>query len=316
MCNMNIKTIFFLIAASFSTSLTANHSSRQDYIDTWKHEAMDQMNLYNIPASITLAQAILESQYGNSKLSTEANNHFGIKCHKWTGDTFIQDDDTRNECFRKYNNADESFKDHSEFLKYRSRYANLFTLKISDYKGWAKGLKKSGYATNPKYADLLIDIIEEYKLYQYDTPSKLKPFVVLAIGNKQEKQLIKTKINPKVFNKHQIQTMSNGVRYIVSKKGDTFFKISKEFEIGMWQLYKYNDYGKNKDVLVPGDLVYLQPKRAKVGKKDKKAIVLDENSSLRKLSQKYGVKLSSLQRKNHIERPDETLTSGTKIFLR
>lgn len=278
---------------------------------------MNQMNVYNIPASITLAQAVLESQYGNSRLSTMANNHFGIKCHKWTGPTFYQDDDKKNECFRKYKDAKESFKDHSEFLKYRDRYASLFNLKISDYKGWARGLKKCGYATNPKYAELLIKIIEDYQLYQYDTPGKIPPMTVHSIGNKTDHKNIKySATNPMPLNRHKVQSMSNGVKYIVAQRGDTFYKITKEFELGLWQLYKYNDYGKKKDVLVPGDIIFLQPKKSKVGKHDQKTIVLEKNTSLRQISQRYGVKLTSLQRKNNITRPDETLTSGTKIFLK
>lgn len=314
---MNLKTSLVILLISLSSFSFGNYASKKDYIETWKDEAVHQMNLYDIPASITLAQAILESQYGNSKLSTEANNHFGIKCHKWTGETYTQDDDARNECFRKYENAKESFNDHSEFLKYRDRYASLFTLKISDYKSWAKGLKKCGYATNPKYAELLIDIIEEYELYKYDIPEKVKHLEAQEIGHKTDEKLLSfSTVNPPKRNSHEVEVMSNGVHFIVSKKGDTFYKIAQEFELGMWQLYKYNDYGKKKDVLIPGDIVYLQPKKGKVGKKENKEITLDENSSLRKLSQKYGVKLSSLQKKNNITRPDETLTSGTKIFLK
>ena len=312
-----MRTLILIFTIGITHLTFGSYASKRDYIENWKDEAMNQMNLYNIPASITLAQAVLESQYGNSKLSTEANNHFGIKCHKWTGDTFFQDDDKKNECFRKYNNAKESFSDHSKFLKHRSRYASLFTLKISDYKGWAKGLKKCGYATNPKYADLLIKLIEDYKLYEYDTPEKIPPMTVHSIGNKSKhKQIQYSTFAPLPLNRHKILSMSNGVKYIVAQRGDTFYKISKEFELGLWQLYRYNDYGKHKDVLVPGDIVYLQPKKSKVGKKHNKTITLNENSSLRKISQKYGVKLSSLQRRNNIIRPDETLTSGTKIFLK
>lgn len=312
-----MKKLIFLLAVGLTNFSFGFYASKKDYIETWKEEAINQMNLYQIPASITLAQAVLESQYGNSKLSTEANNHFGIKCHKWTGETFIQDDDRKNECFRKYSNAKESFKDHSEFLKYRSRYAQLFELKMTDYKAWAKGLKKCGYATNPKYANLLIDIIEKYQLYKYDYPSKVEKVSVHSIANNTENKTIKasTFIAPQP-NKHDVKIKPNGVHYVVAKKGDTFYKIAKEFELGMWQLYKYNDYGKQKDVLVPGDIVYLQPKKSKPGKHHDKTVVLKENSSLRKLSQEYAVKLSTLLKKNNLEMPDETLATGTKIILK
>jgi len=147
-----------------------NHSkySTEDYIAIYKNTAIHLMKKNGIPASIILAQGILESSNGNSELARNANNHFGIKCTSdWNGKTYTMDDDKRNECFRRYPNADASFKDHSEFLK-RSRYAHLFDLGTEDYKGWARGLKKAGYATNPKYPQLLITIIEKYRLYKLD----------------------------------------------------------------------------------------------------------------------------------------------------
>ncbi|MEZ4938288.1 MAG: glucosaminidase domain-containing protein [Crocinitomicaceae bacterium] len=312
-----MKKVIFILAVGLTQFSFGHYATRKDYIETWKDEAIKQMNQYQIPASITLAQAVLESQYGNSKLSTEANNHFGIKCHKWTGETFFQDDDAKNECFRKYDNPNESFKDHSEFLKYRDRYATLFELKLTDYKSWAKGLKKCGYATNPKYADLLIDIIEEYQLYQYDYPPKVAKVSVHSIENKTEYKSIKSGsfIAPK-HNKHKVEVKPNGVHFVVAQKGDTFYKISKEFELGLWQLYKYNDYGKKKDVLIPGDIIYLQPKKGKPGKQHDRTITLIEASSLREISQKYAMKLNVLLKKNNVSQPDETLASGTKIILK
>ena len=148
--------------------------TRQEYIEKYKDDAISEMHRSGVPASITLAQGILESGDGNSKMARVAKNHFGIKCHSdWKGKTFIQDDDTKNECFRKYKSVLDSYKDHSDFLK-RRRYAALFELKITDYKSWAKGLKKAGYATNPKYPQLLIGIIEANELYQYDSKKSKK----------------------------------------------------------------------------------------------------------------------------------------------
>lgn len=312
-----MKKLILILAVGLTNFSFGYYASRKDYIETWKEEAINQMHLYQIPASITLAQAVLESQYGNSKLSTEANNHFGIKCHKWTGDTFFQDDDKKNECFRKYENAKESFKDHSEFLKYRNRYASLFELKMTDYKSWAKGLKKCGYATNPKYAQLLINIIEEYQLYEYDQPQRIAKVTVHSIENSNTDKSIKISafVAPKL-NTHKVKAKPNGVHYVVAKKGDTFYKISKEFELGLWQLYKYNDYGKKKDVLVPGDIVYLQPKKGKPGKHHDKEITLKKEASLRQISQEYAMKLSKLLKKNNLSTPDETLAAGTKIILK
>jgi len=232
------------------------------YIEQWNTTALEQMHEHLIPASITLAQGILESGSGNSRLAKQANNHFGIKCHKsWTGDTFIQDDDKKDECFRSYYSANESYNDHSLFLK-RSRYAGLFELRLDDYKGWAKGLKSAGYATNPKYAHLLIDLIERYHLYQYDRMStadvvsirkakkrnSIKPFVNQKQDTKKntskpiatepaEKKVDKAPNysgNISVLEigqmKHSVELSDNRVKYIVVKEGDTFYRIDMEFE--------------------------------------------------------------------------------------
>ena len=148
--------------------------SRKEYIEKYSSLAVKQMHQYKIPASITLAQGILESNNGNSRLATKANNHFGIKCHGWAGKKIFADDDKKNECFRNYKNVLESFVDHSLFLNKYSRYEFLFDYKITDYKSWAKGLKKAGYATNNKYPELLIKIIEENKLYQFDSKKLIR----------------------------------------------------------------------------------------------------------------------------------------------
>ena len=160
--------IYLIISFLFCNTVAAKEISRKEYIKTYQHIAIRQMNQYGIPASIILAQACLESGNGNSRLAVQANNHFGIKCHNWTGKKIYHDDDQKGECFRKYTNAEDSFKDHSEFLSNGKRYQSLFDLKKTDYKSWAHGLKAAGYATNPKYAQMLIDIIEDNQLYQYD----------------------------------------------------------------------------------------------------------------------------------------------------
>lgn len=165
-----IKFSILLLFLFTAIGVSAQQFTREQYIYKYKDIAIQQMKKYKIPASITLAQGCLESGDGNSALARRANNHFGIKCHdNWNGKTYRKNDDARRECFRKYNKAEDSYVDHSKFLTERSRYNSLFDLKITDYKGWAHGLKAAGYATNPKYAKLLIDIIEEYHLYKYDT---------------------------------------------------------------------------------------------------------------------------------------------------
>ena len=147
-------------------------NSIQQYIDFFKSEAIQEMKLYGIPASITLAQGILESGSGKGRLAKEANNHFGIKCHDWKGERIFHDDDRVQECFRKYDHPKQSYRDHSLFLVKRKRYSNLFKFKTTDYKSWAKGLKKAGYATDPKYPKKLISLIERYELYKYDIYNK------------------------------------------------------------------------------------------------------------------------------------------------
>lgn len=278
--------------------------SKKEYVDMWRTTAIQQMIQHNIPASITLAQGVLESGSGNSILARQGNNHFGIKCSDWDGKTMYMDDDQKGECFRVYDSAEESYVDHSEFLKTRKRYSNLFSLESTDYKSWAKGLKEAGYATNPKYPDLLIEIIEDLKLYEFD-----------KLGTQNDKvapDLLASKsISSEV--KHSVMTHDNKVKYIIAKKGDTFYRISKEFGLGLWQLYKYNDFGPRKDVLVEGDIVYIQPKR---NKSKSKSVQLSKSMSLRELSQIEAVKLTTLMKRNDISSGDQLLPKGEKVTLR
>jgi len=265
-------------------------------------------------------------------LAKEANNHFGIKCHEnWNGATFIQDDDTKNECFRSYKSADESYNDHSLFLTGRKRYAALFDLELTDYKGWAKGLKTAGYATNPKYAQLLIDIIERFNLFEYDSNPEL------ALQQNKEKELTasnnnnvivdvkpthtisnpenKSEITYEVtYKSHQKYTNHNNVTYVKAQAGDTFYKIAKEFGLGLQQLYKYNEFNK-KDVLKEGDIIYIVPKKSKA-KKGNNVYVCAHETTLREIAHAEGLKLNSLLKLNLSENPDEILTKGTKVILR
>ncbi|MDB9712498.1 glucosaminidase domain-containing protein [Flavobacteriaceae bacterium] len=201
-----------------------------DYIDYFSQVAMDEMRTYKIPASITLAQGILESGSGKGRLSVEANNHFGIKCHDWPGPKIFHDDDEAQECFRKYNAPEYSYRDHSIFLTSRSRYSELFDLSISDYKNWAKGLKKAGYATDKKYPDKLINLIENYKLFIYDE-------IVLK---KRISKKSSVKVN--VF-KHEVI------------KGDTLYFLSKKYNISIRELLKINNL-KDKTLII-GQLLII-----------------------------------------------------------
>lgn len=309
MRQITILTALFTISISALYGAVEKKYTQKEYIDTWKSVAVSQMIQNKIPASIIMAQGILESGYGNSVLAQKANNHFGIKCHDWKGDTFFIDDDRPNECFRNYKNAGESYTDHSEFLTGRSRYAKLFTLKITDYKGWAHGLKAAGYATNPKYPNLLIDLIERLNLDDLDKVAieTSNPIEYIANSNKANA----SKAN--VESQHAVMMHDNKVKYVVAKKGDTFYRISKEFQMGLWQLYRYNDFGDRKDVLEEGDIVYLQPKRRR---SKKNTFSVSNPISMRMISQLEGVKLSSLMDKNMVASPDELLTKGEKINLR
>ena len=166
MQNNNIMKLFLtsvsvLLAISSQANATHQKLSKSDYVDQWKSEAIQQMKEHSVPASITLAQGILESASGNSQLAVKGKNHFGIKCHGWTGDKMYMDDDSKGECFRVYDSAGESYKDHSLFLNKYDRYAFLFDLESTNYKDWAKGLKKAGYATNPQYPQLLACHIDQ-----------------------------------------------------------------------------------------------------------------------------------------------------------
>lgn len=277
--------------------------SRQAYIDMWKHEAQHQMMVNRIPASITLAQGILESASGNSSLAKYANNHFGIKCHDWKGASFVHDDDKKNECFRKYETSNESFEDHSKFLTGRSRYAFLFEYKVTDYKSWAHGLKKAGYATNPKYAYLLIDIIEQHELYQYDQ-------IDMASKPKAPKVIVSDD-EITIHTGHNIKFKDNGVKFIVASTGDTFYKIAKEFDLSLSQLYKYNDLGKDA-TLHAGEVIYVAPKKAKA--KTEKHIV-KSGETLWSISQIYGIKLKKLYKKNNLTNEDE-VKAGDLIHLK
>ncbi len=301
-----VFTSFFIFVSFIGICSTEKQLSKYEYFEQWKNTSIQQMILNKIPASITMAQGILESGNGNSELARKANNHFGIKCHDWDGSKVYMDDDSKGECFRVYASAEESFVDHSEFLKNKGRYSQLFTLEISDYKSWANGLKEAGYATNPKYAQLLIAIIEDLKLYELDRlgSNDLKPI-----------SLAETSKNTKFSAKHVVITHENKVKFIVARKWDTYYRISKEFDMALWQLYKYNDFGPKKDFLEEGDIVYLQPKRKKSKTKD--LVVLNESNTLVSISQKEAINIESLLKLNKdILSENQIIIKGKKVLLR
>jgi len=268
------------------------NSAYEDYINRYKDIAIEQMMRHRIPASITLAQGILESGAGKSMLTISSNNHFGIKCHnEWTGRRFYKDDDMKDDCFRVYDNARESFEDHSKFLL-RPRYKSLFSLKITDYKGWARGLKACGYATNPRYADKLIDLIELYNLSEYDYAKKFDKFIAIHAGANTSGH----------YANHRIYYRNKNY-YLVANGGETFKALSREVGVSYRKLAKYNERNKN-DVLSKGDIVYMEKKRSKAEKMYKnQPHVVRANESLYDIAQLYGIRLKYLYKKNNLS-PD------------
>ena len=288
---ITVLTIFVCLALQAQT----RNKQYEDYIKKYRELAVDEMKKYHIPASITLAQGLLESGAGQSTLARKSNNHFGIKCGSdWNGKTVHHDDDARGECFRAYKHPKQSYEDHSKFLAGRPRYASLFKLKITDYKGWARGLKKAGYATNPRYADQLIDIIELYDLDKYDKKGGLKWM----------------KENP---NPHQ-PYIANDLVYIVVRSGDSWKSISKEFDISQRKLRKYNDLYKGYTLQV-GDILYLEKKNKKAGK-EHIVHVLRAGESMYSISQKYGIRLKNLYKLNKMDAEDPAPEVGTILRLR
>lgn len=312
----NYRLIFNFLLISILTFAfsAAKAESRKEFIRKYKHIAIREMERTGIPASITLAQGILESGCGESELALNANNHFGIKCHKeWDGDTYTMDDDEKNECFRKYKHAEESWIDHSEFLTSRPRYAGLFSLKTTDYKAWAKGLKAAGYATNPQYADLLIKIIEEEELYKLDRnikqPSDYPNSSYITIEKPAENTSSQQQANTSYRNREE---MRNGLLCIEVMPGDTFYKISQYYGIKLKKLMEYNDK-KDSNIKV-GQLIYLKRKKTKAARGYEFHRV-KAGESLYDIAQRYGVRMKNITRYNYLS-ADSPLTEGEKVYLR
>lgn len=330
-----LRNALLLAAASLSLSVSAQRLDRQGYIAKYKDWAIEEMERTGIPASITLAQGILESDCGNSDLAVEANNHFGIKCHSsWTGDTKYKDDDRRQECFRSYPSAFDSFRDHSDFLTNTKRYAALFQLDKTDYKGWAHGLKSCGYATERTYATRLINIIEDEGLYAYDTAEgrqsaqngdnvsdkKDSNNVVSRKDNSSSddsyapsRQSFGSKtfeINP--LPPHEVM-YNNGVRYVELSKADTFESIASEFHLMTWELFKYNDLSSIAKI---SDLtfIYLRPKRNR-SHPDCATYTANEGDTMWNIAHSYGIKLRKLLKRNGMVQGQEP-EAGQVIKLR
>jgi LysM repeat protein len=263
----------------FSQTLNPTY---QAYIEKFHAIAIKQQKEHGIPASIILAQGLLESGAGRGILATEANNHFGIKCHDWTGKKIYKDDDEKNECFRKYRHAEESYEDHSLFLVNRPRYSSLFLLNPTDYVSWAHGLKAAGYATDPAYAQKLINLIERYGLHQYDI---------------EKKGLFATKTDLQTQSERRIYK-SNYLRIVVATDDDTYASLAEELKISEKRLRKYNEVGTETQ-LKKGDIVYLSKKK-KTAARVNHIHVVQPGETLYGISQIYGIQLINLYKMNDI----------------
>lgn len=298
--------ILFTIYCSLSTaSAQMKWNQRyQQYIDQYKDIAIEQMKKWKIPASITLAQGLFESGAGQSRLAVEGNNHFGIKCNGWEGRKIYEDDDARNECFRAYKSVFESYEDHSKFLASGRRYASLFQLNQTDYRGWAKGLKAAGYATNPQYANKLIEIIQLYKLYEYD---KAKDYDKFLTQHAKDHGVNGYPVHPiKIYNKNY---------YIIARPNDTFRGIGEEIGISYRKIAKYNERDKN-DRLESGEIIWLKKKQTKAPKDYKGRLhYVRAGESMYSIAQKYGIRLKSLYKLNHMS-PSDDIFVGQGLRLR
>jgi LysM repeat protein len=269
--------------------------STRQYIDSFKFVAMQEMRAHGVPASITLGQGVLESASGNSKLAKNCNNHFGIKCRSnWTGKFCLADDDAKDECFRGYETAFDSYRDHSLFLKGGKRYFLLFELSATDYKGWANGLREAGYATNPNYGNILIGVIEKYRLSQYDS--------MVVFGEDFYSPGVATNTAP---------VEVNGIQAIMAKPGETPEQVAARYNMSTWQIYKYNDISKG-DMLSPGEIIYLKPKRRRSFENNH---TVKNGETMREISQKYGVKVKHLYKLNRLE-PGLEVRPGEVINLK
>lgn len=286
---------FFICLAYFCMPISAQQNNPQAdrwrYIEQYHDLAIEQMQRYHIPASITLAQGLFESNAGKSELARKHNNHFGIKKGvSWTGPTVMMRDDSPTDLFRVYSSVRDSYEDHSLFLRNNARYAVLFTYSITDYRSWAHGLKRCGYATDPQYAQKIIDVVEAYNLSQFDSYTS---------GRYHARSNTSAQAESEFFRTH-IVYRNNRCYMIVAQAGDTWDSVACETGTKPWNLLRYNDYPADYR-LQPGDLVYLQQKRSKADKYYRgKPHTVQAGESLHSISQRYGIRLSKLYKLNRM----------------
>lgn len=317
-----LKTAIAILFSLSSLSALAQRLTIEEYVDQFKEIAMNEMRRSGVPASITLAQGILESENGNSELVKKSNNHFGIKCKSnWTGESVTHDDDANGECFRAYTNAADSYRDHSDFLKANQRYASLFKLDPTDYEGWAKGLKKAGYATNPRYPELLIKYIEQNNLQQYSllVLNKLPETTIAAANdNKATTQPVVSESRDlppapaTVLSPDPGKIISiNNTKCVFVKKGTSLLAVAEKNNISLSKLMEFNDM--TEDGLLNKDQYIYLAKKSKTGEED--FYIVQPGESLNDVSQITGVQLKSICEYNNVN-ADARPVAGTKLFLR
>lgn len=332
---MKIKLLIISLFIGLSAYAQHNQKSPQEiYIEQFATLAVEEMYRSGVPASITLAQGLLESRYGLSELAVKGNNHFGIKCHNnWTGKKIYYDDDAKGECFRKYPSPEQSYRDHSDFLRYRDRYKFLFDYKTTDYKSWANGLKKAGYATDPSYASKLIRIIEDYRLYEYD--DKPASFAKTDRKSRKESKRVTVKVpdvlppSPTEIEQTEALTEAqrqdfhfsisrevykrNGVPFVKAMEGESYSSIASANNLFLREILKYNDLAAEAQI-APGTEVYLRPKKGQAVKGLDKHVV-EEGETMRSIAQRYGVRLKNLYKINEMA-DDSIIREGDIIKLR
>ncbi|MFI3320763.1 MAG: glucosaminidase domain-containing protein [Rikenellaceae bacterium] len=331
------STLLLLITAQIA--LAQGSMTRQEYINKYKYIAVDHMSRYDIPASITMAQGILESSFGNSDLSRRSNNHFGIKCKTtWTGEKVYHDDDEKGECFRAYPTVEASYADHAQFLKNSQRYATLFTYDTDDYKSWARGLKKAGYATANDYPERLISIIEDNDLAILDQKDGMAKYAALHGGSAVAPTLASGSAtgwfddassnhvqittggvelaadSPLVVNAKRGYTLysNNNVHYVIAGQDDTFESIGEFFDVTPRKIRKFNDLPRRAK-LVAGEVVYVAPKGDK-GLKSSPSHVVQAGETIHSVAQSYGITVKALRRFNKHE-VKYVLNHGQTIML-
>ncbi len=318
----------FLVQKMYAQSASENKPA-EEYIEQFHEAAIVNMIAHKVPASITLAQGLFESGFGNSPLAKNANNHFGIKCHDWKGDTYYHDDDAPQECFRKYTSAAESYEDHALFLKNRKRYAKCFELSITDYAGWARELKAAGYATLPTYAEKIVSVIERFALHQFDrealarmndsgemkttdSPSFAEPKEEPAEENltvAQKNQELQPPADA-VSGGREIRQV-NGVPFIIANAGDTKNTLCMEFNLAEWQIRRYNDLPFEAEIEA-GSRVYLAPKKEFSTELD--AHIVSDGESLTRISNLHAVRKEAIMELNKLA--EENVQPGQTLKLR